>query len=32
MAKKSLGDLTEADLEGKRVFVRADLNMPLDKN
>ncbi|KAG8068186.1 hypothetical protein GUJ93_ZPchr0005g16109 [Zizania palustris] len=26
MAKKSVGDLTAADLEGKRVFVRADLN------
>ncbi|XP_066366453.1 phosphoglycerate kinase, chloroplastic-like [Miscanthus floridulus] len=32
MAKKSVGDLTEADLEGKRVFVRADLNVPLDEN
>jgi len=30
-AKKSVGDLTKADLEGKRVFVRADLNVPLDK-
>ena len=29
-AKKSVGDLTEADLKGKRVFVRADLNVPLD--
>mmetsp|Transcript_25625 Transcript_25625/g.35405 ORF Transcript_25625/g.35405 Transcript_25625/m.35405 type:complete len:473 (+) Transcript_25625:81-1499(+) len=29
-AKKSVGDLTKADLEGKRVFVRADLNVPLD--
>ena len=29
--KKSVGDLTKADLEGKRVFVRADLNVPLDK-
>nr|ACG28158.1 phosphoglycerate kinase [Zea mays]ACG28313.1 phosphoglycerate kinase [Zea mays] len=32
MAKKSVGELTEADLEGKRVFVRADLNVPLDEN
>ncbi|CAN6341537.1 unnamed protein product [Urochloa humidicola] len=32
MAKKSVGGLTEADLEGKRVFVRADLNVPLDEN
>lgn len=31
MAKKSVGDLTEADLKGKRVFVRADFNVPLDK-
>ncbi|KAL4437111.1 hypothetical protein ABPG75_004250 [Micractinium tetrahymenae] len=30
MAKKSVGDLTKADLEGKVVFVRADLNVPLD--
>ncbi|XP_044468586.1 phosphoglycerate kinase, chloroplastic-like [Mangifera indica] len=30
MAKKSVGDLTGADLKGKRVFVRADLNVPLD--
>ena len=29
--KKSVGDLTKADLTGKRVFVRADLNVPLDK-
>ncbi|KAJ3679312.1 hypothetical protein LUZ60_017323 [Juncus effusus] len=28
--KKSVGSLTEADLKGKRVFVRADLNVPLD--
>ena len=32
MAKKSVGDLTGADLKGKRVFVRADLNVPLDDN
>jgi len=31
MAKKSVGDLTEADLKGKRVFVRADFNVPLEK-
>lgn len=30
--KKSVSDLTKADLEGKRVFVRADLNVPLDKS
>jgi len=30
MAKKSVGDLKKADLEGKKVFVRADLNVPLD--
>merc|ERR1711937_46523 len=29
-AKRSVGDLTEADLKGKKVFVRADLNVPLD--
>lgn len=27
MAKKSVGDLTKADLDGKVVFVRADLNV-----
>jgi len=32
MAKKSVGDLTEADLKGKRVLVRCDLNVPLDKS
>ncbi|MQL90697.1 hypothetical protein Taro_023293 [Colocasia esculenta] len=32
MAKKSVGDLKEADLKGKRVFVRVDLNVPLDEN
>jgi len=31
MKKKSVGDLTEADLKGKRVLVRCDLNVPLDK-
>ncbi|KAJ9532529.1 hypothetical protein QJQ45_010602 [Haematococcus lacustris] len=29
--KVSVGDLRKADLEGKRVFVRADLNVPMDK-
>merc|ERR1712176_1347743 len=29
-AKRSVGDLTEADLKGKKGFVRADLNVPLD--
>ena len=29
MAKKSVGDLSKADLEGKRVLVRCDLNVPL---
>lgn len=32
MAKKSVGDLTAADLKGKKVFVRADLNVPLGDN
>ncbi|KAF3775181.1 Phosphoglycerate kinase [Nymphaea thermarum] len=32
MAKRSVGDLTEADLRGKRVFVRVDLNVPLDEH
>ncbi|EFJ27060.1 hypothetical protein SELMODRAFT_96742 [Selaginella moellendorffii] len=30
VTKKSVGDLTEADVKGKRVFLRADLNVPLD--
>ncbi|KAE8704267.1 Phosphoglycerate kinase, cytosolic [Hibiscus syriacus] len=30
--KKSVGDLKEADLKGKKVFVRVDLNIPLDEN
>ena len=29
MAKKSVGDLSDADLAGKRVLVRCDLNVPL---
>ncbi|KAH7654507.1 Phosphoglycerate kinase protein [Dioscorea alata] len=31
-AKKSVGDLKGADLKSKRVFVRVDLNVPLDEN
>jgi len=31
MVKKSVSKLTEADLKGKRVFVRADFNVPLEK-
>ena len=30
MKKKSVGDLSKADLEGQTVFVRCDLNVPLD--
>ena len=30
--KRSVGDLKEADLKGKRVFVRVDLNVPLDES
>ena len=30
MQKKSVGDLSKADLEGQTVFVRCDLNVPLD--
>ncbi|XP_052886934.1 phosphoglycerate kinase-like [Gossypium arboreum] len=30
--KKSVGDLKETDLKGKKVFVRVDLNVPLDDN
>jgi len=29
-AKKSVGDLKKADLEGKKVLIRCDLNVPLD--
>uniref|UniRef100_A0A0C9S9E2 Phosphoglycerate kinase n=1 Tax=Wollemia nobilis TaxID=56998 RepID=A0A0C9S9E2_9CONI len=32
MAKKSVGDLKEGDLKGRKVFVRADLNVPLNEN
>ena len=28
--KRSVGTLSEADLKGKKVFLRADLNVPLD--
>jgi phosphoglycerate kinase len=31
MAKKSVSDLTAADLKGKKVLVRCDLNVPLEK-
>jgi phosphoglycerate kinase len=29
-AKKSIEDLTDADLKGKKVLVRCDVNVPLD--
>lgn len=29
-SKKTIGDLTEAELSGKKVLVRCDLNVPLD--
>ncbi|MDB9313799.1 phosphoglycerate kinase [Spirulina sp. CS-785/01] len=32
MTKKSVANLSEADLAGKRVLVRADFNVPLDDN
>uniref|UniRef100_A0A0D6QX53 Phosphoglycerate kinase n=1 Tax=Araucaria cunninghamii TaxID=56994 RepID=A0A0D6QX53_ARACU len=32
MAKRSVGDLKGADLRGKKVLLRADLNVPLDEN
>ncbi|KAI3914483.1 hypothetical protein MKW92_052908 [Papaver armeniacum] len=32
LAKRSVGDLKESDLKGKRVLVRADLNVTLDDN
>ena len=28
--KKTVADLADADLKGKKVLVRADLNVPLD--
>ncbi|XP_065864847.1 phosphoglycerate kinase, cytosolic [Euphorbia lathyris] len=30
--KRSVGTLKEADLKGKKVFIRVDLNVPLDDN
>jgi len=30
MVKKSVGDLSDAELKGKKVLVRCDLNVPLD--
>lgn len=32
MPKKTIADLTSADLSGRRVLVRADFNVPLDDN
>ena len=32
MTKKTIANLSEADLAGKRVLVRADFNVPLDDN
>ncbi|MCX5963628.1 MAG: phosphoglycerate kinase [Cyanobacteria bacterium] len=32
MAKKTIATLTEADLTGKRVFVRCDFNVPVDSD
>jgi len=32
VAKKSVANLTEADLSGKRVFVRVDFNVPLNES
>ena len=32
MRKKSVKDLSDADLKGKRVLVRCDLNVPMDKS
>lgn len=32
MFKKTVRDLEESELRGKRAFVRADMNVPLDKN
>ncbi|MBC7517244.1 MAG: phosphoglycerate kinase, partial [Alkalinema sp. FL-bin-369] len=31
MAKKTIENLTAADLQGKRVFVRCDFNVPVDE-
>merc|ERR1719327_1733943 len=30
MAKKSVGDMSKGDLEGKKVLIRCDVNVPLD--
>lgn len=32
MSKKTVANLTQADLSGKRVLVRVDFNVPLDEN
>lgn len=32
MSKKSVAQLSAADLEGKRVLVRVDFNVPVDEN
>ncbi|MGK7952785.1 MAG: phosphoglycerate kinase [Xenococcaceae cyanobacterium] len=32
MAKKTIANLSEADISGKKVLVRADFNVPLDDN
>ncbi|KPJ65616.1 phosphoglycerate kinase [candidate division WOR-1 bacterium DG_54_3] len=32
MAKKTIADVPDKDLKGKRVFVRCDFNVPLDEN
>jgi phosphoglycerate kinase len=32
MAKKTIANLSESDLQGKRVLVRVDFNVPLDEN
>jgi phosphoglycerate kinase len=32
VSKKTVANLSEADLSGKRVFVRVDFNVPLDEN
>ena len=31
MAKKSIADLSQKELKGKRVLVRVDFNVPMDK-
>jgi phosphoglycerate kinase len=32
MKKKTIGDLTDADIRGKRALVRVDFNVPLDRD